>query len=77
MCAECGLEVRESDARRGGLGPCIPGRWKVKNPVDDDLSALVTCKNCKKLVPNTTFCLSCAAQMHPLNWVPGAVLRGG
>lgn len=71
-CSNCGLEVKPSDVKRGGLGPCIPGRWKTNSTVDDNVNPVTHCRVCDTDVPNTIFCLNCAAQLHPLGWRPEA-----
>ena len=67
-CRDCGLEVKESDRKRGGLGPCIIGRWKLKVKSPDDIDTLVECPECHKKVPNTITCIFCGGLIHPLGW---------
>ena len=70
-CLKCGLEVRKSDRLRGGLGPCERDRWKLKVNPPDDVSPIVECSECHKIIPNTVICAYCGAQLHPLNWSMG------
>jgi len=69
-CRQCGLEVKESDRKRGGLGPCTVDRWKTKQKPITEISPVILCPSCKKLVVNTIFCISCGHQLHELGWTP-------
>ena len=70
-CSRCGLEVRESAMRRGGLGPCEPGRWKFASEAgESEVDGLAICKSCEKLVPDAIVCIYCGEQLHHLGWTP-------
>lgn len=63
VCLRCGLEVRESDRQRGGLGPCERGRWKLKKEAKSIGEGLVVCGYCKKTVPKTIYCVRCGNKL--------------
>lgn len=68
-CIKCGLEVLESDRKRGGLGPCILGRWNSIGYKELKESPFIECPNCKQEVIDNIFCIYCGHQLHPINYM--------
>lgn len=64
VCRRCGLEVRESDRQRGGLGSCVKGRWKLKREAKGVGEGLVVCGHCGKTVLKTLYCVVCGNRLQ-------------
>lgn len=71
-CLNCGLKVKKYKLAKGGFMPCEPGRWKIKQFLEEDVAtgACVYCPKCGKKVPNTRYCINCSNQLHPNGWKP-------
>ena len=66
LCLNCDIQVKEFRIKMGGLPKCV--KQKSEDPKPNHMDALLICPKCKKLVPDTIFCLYCANPLHPLGW---------